>query len=78
MFLSVDKAADFLGVSTETIRSMARRQAIPAAKVGRLWRFHEGDLSNFVRNQYADNAAVHGSTPGGLAAGVDAPLVARG
>lgn len=50
--LDVEKAADFLGVSTETIRILARNKRIPAAKVGRLWRFNEEDLIKFVRNQY--------------------------
>jgi excisionase family DNA binding protein len=50
--LDVEKAADFLGVSTETIRILARNKRIPAAKVGRLWRFNEEDLIKFVRSQY--------------------------
>ena len=50
--LNVEKAADFLGISTETIRILARNKRIPAAKIGRLWRFNEQDLTNFVRNQY--------------------------
>ena len=50
--LDVEKAADFLGVSTETIRILARQRRIPAAKVGRLWRFSEEDLVKFVRSQY--------------------------
>lgn len=53
--LDVEKAANFLGVSTETIRILARNKRIPAAKVGRLWRFNEDDLINFVRSQYEDN-----------------------
>jgi excisionase family DNA binding protein len=50
--LNVDQAADFLGISTETIRILARNKRIPAAKIGRLWRFSEQDLTNFIRSQY--------------------------
>ena len=53
----VQRAADFLGVSTETIRILARNKRIPAAKIGRLWRFNEDDLIKFVRNQYEPNDA---------------------
>jgi excisionase family DNA binding protein len=60
--LDVEKAADFLGVSTETIRILARNKRIPAAKVGRLWRFNEEDLIKFVRNQY--DATGNGSEAG--------------
>jgi excisionase family DNA binding protein len=52
MILDVDKAADFLGVSTETIRILARNKRIPAGKIGRQWRFQQEDLIAFVRSQY--------------------------
>jgi len=52
MILDVDKAADFLGVSTETIRILARNKKIPAAKIGRQWRFQQDDLITFLRSQY--------------------------
>jgi excisionase family DNA binding protein len=64
--LDVEKAADFLGVSTETIRILARNKRIPAAKVGRLWRFNEEDLIKFVRSQYyAEGNASEARTSGG-------------
>lgn len=53
MILDVDKAAEFLGVSTETIRILARNKRIPAGKIGRQWRFDQQDLIEFVRSQYA-------------------------
>ena len=52
MILDVDKAAEFLGVSTETIRILARNKRIPAGKIGRQWRFQQEDLIAFVRSQY--------------------------
>jgi len=58
--LDVQRAADFLGVSTETIRILARNKRIPAAKIGRLWRFNEEDLIKFVRNQYESSGAESG------------------
>jgi len=61
MILDVDKAADFLGVSTETIRILARNGKIPAAKIGRQWRFQQDDLINFLRSQYEPNKNTVGS-----------------
>ncbi|CAB5220239.1 excise, DNA binding domain, excisionase family [uncultured Caudovirales phage] len=74
MILDVDKAAEFLGVSTETIRILARTRKIPAAKVGRLWRFTEEDLINFVRSQYEQSAT--GSSPDGPKASVPTSMAA--
>lgn len=62
--LDVEKAAEFLGVSTETIRILARNKRIPAAKIGRLWRFNEEDLINFVRSQYDGNTGDTGERSG--------------
>lgn len=73
MILDVDKAADFLGVSTETIRILARSKKIPAAKVGRLWRFTEEDLINFVRNQYEQ---ANGQPPSSAQASVPPSVAA--
>jgi excisionase family DNA binding protein len=72
LMLDVEKAADFLGVSTETIRILARNKRIPAAKVGRLWRFNEEDLIKFVRSQY--DAAGVGNEAGTSGSDVQADI----
>jgi excisionase family DNA binding protein len=68
--LDVKNAADFLNLSTETIRILARANKIPAAKIGRQWRFSEDDLIKFIRSQYVttrtespgdEKADIHGS-----------------
>ena len=58
MIFDVEKAADFLGVSTETIRILARKKLIPSAKIGRQWRFLESDLNSFLRSQYEPTNTV--------------------
>lgn len=53
--MDVKEAADFLSISVETIRVLARNKQIPCAKVGRLWRFNDSDLIEFIRKKYGDD-----------------------
>ncbi len=53
--MDVKEAADFLNISVETIRVLARNNQIPCAKVGRLWRFNDSDLIEFLRDKYGNN-----------------------
>jgi excisionase family DNA binding protein len=61
MILDVNEAANFLGVSTETIRILARGKKIPSAKIGRQWRFQQDDLITFLRSQYEPTKNTTGS-----------------
>ncbi len=51
--LTVDGAAELLGVSAYTIREMAKRGDIPARKVGKGWRFSREALVGMIRNPAA-------------------------
>lgn len=53
-FLTVDQAAEMLGLNTETIRYLARNKRIPAGKLGRVWRFNKADMEEFLRKQYGE------------------------
>ena len=50
--LSIDKAAERLGVSPQFIRSRVESGEIKAAKFGRIWRIRREDLENYIRRQY--------------------------
>lgn len=52
MMMPIEQAATFLGMSVESVRYLARHKRIPAAKVGRSWRFHKDHLEDFIRKQY--------------------------
>ena len=54
MLIPIEEAAKYLGVSAESVRYLARHKRIPAAKVGRAWRFHKQDLDTFIRSQYGE------------------------
>lgn len=49
--LTVDQAADYLGVSAYTMRLWARERKVPAIQLGRYWRFRESSLATWVDDQ---------------------------
>ena len=49
--LNISEAAAFLGVHEQTVRKLARRDTIPAFKVGRDWRFRKEALLRWSDEQ---------------------------
>ena len=52
--LSLPEAANFLGIHKETARRLAACHEMPAAKIGRSWRFLEEDLVTYLRSLYSE------------------------
>jgi len=50
-FLSIHEAADVLGVQYKTIYRLIRRNALPAAKIGRVYRIKYDDLLAYFEAQ---------------------------
>lgn len=48
-WLSVEEIASHLGVSKETVYRWLDRQAIPAHRIGRQWRFQAREVDEWVR-----------------------------
>ena len=46
--MDILEAADYLGVHPETLRDKARSRTVPAAKLGRRWRFRKVDLDDWL------------------------------
>ncbi len=40
MLMTIDEVAEYLEVHPDTVRRRARDGEIPAAKIGKQWRFH--------------------------------------
>ena len=55
--LSLPEAANFLGIHKETARRLASSHEVPAAKVGRSWRFLEQDLVTYFQSLYSNGAS---------------------
>ena len=46
--MTTEEAAQYLQVHPETLRSKVRAGEVPAAKVGRAWRFRKADLDEWL------------------------------
>lgn len=50
--MDVNEAAKYVGLSTFTVRKMAKDGSLPAAKIGRAYRFKKDDIDAYMRIQY--------------------------
>lgn len=49
-WLSADDIASHLGVTKDTVYTWIAEKAMPAPKVGRLWKFQATEVDDWVRN----------------------------
>lgn len=49
-WLSVDEIAEHLGVKTDTVYKWLQRKDMPGHKVGRLWKFQQTEIDEWVRS----------------------------
>jgi excisionase family DNA binding protein len=49
-WLSVDEAAEYLGVKRDTIYRWIKNHNLPTYKVGRLWKFKAEELDAWVKS----------------------------
>lgn len=59
-FLTLKQVAGLLKVHPNTVRTHAMRGTIPAANVGRNWRFLEEDLVAWIRARYPETCRTPG------------------
>lgn len=50
--MDVDEAAQYVGLSSFTVRRLAKEGALPAAKLGRAYRFKREHIDAFLRENY--------------------------
>ena len=72
--VSLDQAAETLGVSRSTLYRWQNQGRIRGFKVGRQWRFRRSDLQKFPEMRHPSAAAVNVGTVRGLAAQVAGDL----
>jgi excisionase family DNA binding protein len=61
-WLSADAIAVHLGITKDTVYSWISDRAMPAHKVGRLWKFQASEVDDWVRSGGAAGPD-HGSSP---------------
>lgn len=50
-WISIDEAAEYLGVKPGTIRDWIRKdKGVPAHKVGKLWKFKRSELDAWIQS----------------------------
>ena len=50
-WIGINEAAEYLGVTKETIRNCIKKQnGIPAQKIGKLWKFKRSELDSWVKS----------------------------
>jgi len=49
--LTLKQVAEYLGVSTITVRRLAKSGELPGFKVGKDWRFQRNDILSYVEKQ---------------------------
>jgi len=47
---SLEEVAEYLGVNKDTVRNWIKKQAIPAHKVGKLWKFKLSEVDAWVKS----------------------------
>jgi excisionase family DNA binding protein len=57
-WLSVDDIGAYLGVKRDTLYKWISDKAMPAHKVGRLWKFKKGEIDAWVRRSERGKARV--------------------
>lgn len=55
-WVSLESAAEYLGVSQDTIRNWIKKDnGIPAHKIGKLWKFKLSELDDWVKSGQSAN-----------------------
>lgn len=50
-YISIDEAAEYLGIKTVTLRNWIKRdKKLPAHKIGKLWKFKKSELDEWVNS----------------------------
>ena len=47
-YISIEDAAEYLGVKPSTIRTWIKTKKMPAHKVGKLWKFKKSELDEWI------------------------------
>lgn len=61
VLIPITEAAEVLGVHTNTVREMARKQILPARKFGRQWRIHRQAFLEWIDKSYGYKQRKGGS-----------------
>ena len=49
-YISIEDAADYLGIKVVTLRGWIKKKDIPAHRVGKLWKFKCSELDEWINS----------------------------
>ena len=49
-WIGIEDAANYLGVTKDTVRNWIKKTDIPAHKIGKLWKFKMSELDNWIKS----------------------------
>lgn len=61
--LTVEELHEYLKIPRPTIYTLAQQGRIPAAKVGKHWRFKKSSINQWLRDQQSARASTHPAPP---------------
>ena len=63
-WLSVDEIADHLGIKRDTVYKWISERQMPGHKIGRLWKFKQAEVDEWVVSGGANTSQAENDTPG--------------
>lgn len=49
-WIGIDEAAEYMGVTKDSIRNWIKKTDIPAHKIGKLWKFKKSELDEWIKS----------------------------
>ncbi len=49
-YISIDEAAEYLGIKPVTLRNWIKKELVPAHKIGKLWKFKRSELDEWIKS----------------------------
>lgn len=49
-WIGLEEAAEYMGVTKDTVRNWIKKIDIPAHKIGKLWKFKKSELDEWIKS----------------------------
>lgn len=49
-WIGLEEAANYMGITKDTVRNWIKKTDIPAHKIGKLWKFKRSELDDWIKS----------------------------
>lgn len=49
-WISLEEAANYMGITKDTVRNWIKKTDIPAHKIGKMWKFKRSELDKWIKS----------------------------